>query len=153
MGAGRRRWLIASCVVVLCVGAISFLSMEKFGVYFYTPAEAKKEAGAISQREIRVGGMVKQGSVVWDSSTLKLAFTITDLKGTEIAVKHRGAPPDMFKEGSGVVVEGRIDQSGSLLLSRKLMVKHSEEYKRAGDKSLVNHEMLKRSIIKGEDRG
>lgn len=148
----RQKKIIVGCfVLIFCICVIGFLSMEEFGVYFYTPKEALEKASTNSSREIRVGGMVKAGSVLWDRTKLSLDFVITDMNGSEIPIKHRGSPPDMFKENSGVVVEGRFDQRGNSFVARNLMVKHSEEYKKPSNKAVFNHEMVKRSIIKGEE--
>jgi cytochrome c-type biogenesis protein CcmE len=76
---------------------------------------------------------------------------MTDLKGHEIKVHHNGTPPDMFKEGQGVVAEGRIEDGGKALVARSLMVKHSEEYKKAGgNHSSMDKELLERSLFKGQ---
>jgi len=74
---------------------------------------------------------------------------ISDLKGHEIKVSHKGTPPDMFKEGQGVVVEGILSPDGKSVKSRRLMVKHSEEYKKPGDHAgTPNKELLEKSIFK-----
>ena len=72
------------------------------------------------------------------------------LKGTEIKVKHRGTPPDMFKENSGVIVEGKISKTGDNIIAYRLFVKHSEEYKVPGSGESRDHELLQKSIIKNE---
>ena len=62
-----------------------------------------------------------------------------------------GTPPDMFKEGQGVVVEGRISTDGQSLAARNLMVKHSEEYKKPGaEHSSMDKELLEKSLFKGQ---
>src|SRR4051812_23839475 len=128
------KWIIGGVVIAAAVIGISFLNLGDNLVYFYTPGEAFAKAAELSSKgAIKVGGMVKTGSVVWQPEQLSLHFTMTDLEGHEIAVAHTGTPPDMFKEGQGVVVEGRIDEQGKTMLSKNLMVKHSEEYKKAGD--------------------
>ena len=75
---------------------------------------------------MRLGGQVKPGSVKWNDQTLDLRFVVTD--GTsEIAVESKGAPPQMFRDGMGVVVEGRYLRDG-VFNCTNLMVKHSNEY-------------------------
>ena len=111
-----------------------------------------EKAPEIQDKTIKVGGMVKTGSVNWDPESLKLEFILSNLKGVDIAVTHVGTPPDMFKENQGVVVEGKLaDDKASAMTSKKLMVKHSEEYKvpEAHQKS-QEKELLEKSIFKGE---
>lgn len=136
---------------ILVGGALTLIAFLQFGenvVYFYTPDEAKQNAEKLSQSLIRLGGMVQPGSVQWQAENLDLRFIVTDFRGNDVRVVHRGAPPDMFKEGQGVVVEGRLAADGSSIQSRKLMVKHSEEYKKPGDHSKIDRELLEKSMFK-----
>lgn len=145
---GTVRWIIGAFVIAGAVIGMSFLSLSDNLVYFYTTGEAFAKAESLATKEIKVGGMVKAGSVQWEPEKLALQFVITDLKNHEIAVSHRGTPPDMFKENQGVVVEGKIDPSGKMMTSKHLMVKHSEEYKKPGDHSTMDKALLERSIFK-----
>jgi cytochrome c-type biogenesis protein CcmE len=142
------RWIIGAVVIAGAVIGMSFLSLSDNLVYFYTTGEAFAKAEDLSSQNIKVGGMVKAGSVQWKPEELALNFVITDLKQHEIAVSHRGTPPDMFKENQGVVVEGKIDSSGKSMTSKHLMVKHSEEYKKPGDHSTMDKALLERSMFK-----
>jgi cytochrome c-type biogenesis protein CcmE len=94
---------------------------------------------------VRLGGQVKPGSVKWNDTTLALHFTITD--GTsDIAVDSKGAPPQMFRDGMGVVVEGRYRADG-VFSCTSLMVKHSNEYRppKPGEKP----QDMQKTLIKG----
>ena len=144
------RWLIGGIVIAGAVIGISFLNLGDNLVYFYTPDEAIAKAADLGSQTIKVGGMVKGGSEVWNRESLELAFTLTDMKGHEIAVQHKGTPPDMFKENSGVVVEGRLEDGGKRMVSRNLMVKHSEEYKAPNGQRSMDKEMLEKSLFKGQ---
>ena len=146
MSRKARRWLLGGALIFAGIIFMSLLNIKQFSVYFYTPEEAVKQAQEIQGKEIRIGGMIKPKSVNWQPNDLSLAFTLTDFKGHEIQVKHRGAPPDMFKEGSGVVVEGHLASLGSFQC-KNLFVKHSEEYRVPGDQHSLNTELLKKSII------
>ncbi len=143
------KWIIGGAVLVLAIIAASSL---KFGegsvVYFYTPDEAFAKAAELDNKIIKVGGMVKAGSVMWKAEDVHLSFVMTDMKGVDIQVEHNGVPPDMFKENSGVVVEGRITPNGQSMTAQKLMVKHSEEYKAPDAQHSANKEMLEKSIFK-----
>ncbi len=144
----KNKWVIGGSVIAAAIIGASFLAINENSVYFFTPAEAVAKASTLQDQSIKVGGMVVPGSQQWTAETLDLRFTLSDLKGAEIKVQHKGTPPDMFKEGSGVVVEGRINLAGNEMISRNLMVKHSEEYKtpHAGesiDKKLIQESMFK----------
>ncbi len=142
------KWIIGLGVVVVAALAVGNLKFGDSVVYFYTPDEAFAKAGTISDKTIKVGGMVKTGSVQWKPEDLALDFVMTDMRDTDIQVHHKGVPPDMFKEGQGVVVEGRIDADGKRMVSRNLMVKHSEEYKKPDAQHSMNKELLEKSIFK-----
>ena len=144
------KWLIGIGVLGVGLLAAANLKFSDNVVYFYTPQEAFAKAADISSKTIKVGGMVKHGSVAWKPEDLNLSFTMTDLQGTEIAINHTGTPPDMFKEDSGVVVEGRIDPLGQKIVSQRLMVKHSEEYKAPDGKHSVDKKLLENSMFKDQ---
>lgn len=92
-------------------------------VYFYTPADIQaKHIGP--DRRLRVGGLVEQGSVVKMGETVR--FTVTDLTAT-LPVTYTGVLPDLFREGQGVVAEGRLDGKGMFLAS-EVLAKHDEKY-------------------------
>jgi cytochrome c-type biogenesis protein CcmE len=152
----RLKWTLGAAVIGAAIVAMVSVQLGNNAVYFYTPDEAIAKAPELTGKTIRVGGMVVPGSVAWNATELDLKFQMSDLKGHDISVQHRGAPPDMFKEGQGVVVEGAImpvsADAGAAPLkmsSRKLMVKHSEEYKKPGDHGpSMDKAMLEKSIFK-----
>lgn len=137
-------------LILLAVCLICFYALEDYSVYFYTPKEAVTKSADIHHKEIRVGGMIKTGSVKWLPNELYLRFVLSDLKGVEIKVDYQGAPPDMFKEGSGVVVEGYISKNGGKLSAKGLFVKHSEEYRVPEDIHHLDPSLVQKSIIKNE---
>ncbi len=92
---------------------------------FFTPTEVA--AGGIPpDREIRVGGMVKEGSVVHADDSLEVRFIATDY-AKDVSIHYEGILPDLFREGQGIVVEGLVDQNGTLQASR-VLAKHDENY-------------------------
>jgi len=143
----KSKWLIGALFIGGALLAISVITMKQYSVYFYTPKEAKDQAITLSEKEIKVGGMVQSGSLKWDSASLSLSFVLTDLQGTDIQVRYHGSPPDLLKESAGVVAQGRILQTGTLIQATKLMVKHSEEYKVPKDQHAINPELLKKSLF------
>lgn len=124
----RKTSLIVATVALF--GLFGYLLYGGIGenlVYFLTPSELTARGSAAYDAPVRLGGEVKPGSVVWDAEALDLRFVLTD-GDRELNVKSTGAPPQMFREGMGVVVEGQFKRSG-VFESTNLMVKHSNEYR------------------------
>jgi cytochrome c-type biogenesis protein CcmE len=142
------QWMIGGLVIIAAVVSISFLKLGDNLVYFYTPAEAYAKAAELDGQTVKVGAMIVPGSVQFTPENLDLNFTMSDLQGHDIRVQHKGTPPDMFKEGQGVVVEGRLTNGGKAMVSHLLMVKHSEEYKPDGDHTKMDKMLLEKSLFK-----
>ena len=147
-GRTRRRTAAGLAALVL-VGAFGFLLWGGIGeniVYFLTPNELLARGAQGYDVPLRLGGMVSPGSVQWDAEKLDLRFRLTD--GTKEVVVHSvGAPPQMFRDGMGVVVEGRYGRNG-VFESTNLMVKHSEEYRAPTDGKA--HKEMYKSLMKGQ---
>ena len=124
----KRSWVMGGGVVILAAfGWLLFGGLEENVVFFLTPAELLAKGPEGVNVPVRLGGQVKPGSVKWDAQTLDLRFTVVDGQ-REMPVRSTGAPPQMFRDGMGVIVEGRADASGVFQASN-LMVKHSNEYR------------------------
>lgn len=143
----KLKWMIGGGVIAIAIAIGAGLNFEDSMVYFYVPAEVSAQAAELQGKTIKVGAMVKKGTVHWDPKELKLDFMITDYEGHEFNVTHIGVKPDMFKEGQGVVVEGRL-KGHDTIMSRTLMVKHSEEYKKPGAEHSMDKQLLEKSIFK-----
>tara|TARA_B100000965_G_scaffold218989_1_gene183291 strand:- start:3407 stop:3826 length:420 start_codon:yes stop_codon:yes gene_type:complete len=98
-------------------------SLENEIVYFISPTEIKN-LSELDKNKIRVGGMVKEGSI--KAYENNISFVITDFKN-EITVSFTGAIPNLFAEGKGVVAEG-ILRDRNYLVSKKILAKHDENY-------------------------
>ena len=98
-------------------------SLEDNVVYFQSPTEIKALA-EIDKKKIRIGGMVKNDSILMKEEELK--FIVTDFKN-EINVVYSGLIPNLFAEGKGVVAEGFLKDK-SLFLATKILAKHDENY-------------------------
>ena len=98
-------------------------SLEKNVVYFISPSEIKK-LSAITDKKIRVGGMVKNKSISIKLDSVN--FIITDFKN-EMNVVYSGAVPNLFAEGKGVVAEGFL-KDRNYLKATKILAKHDENY-------------------------
>ena len=124
----KRNWIIGGIVVIVAVFAwLLFGGLEKNIVFFLTPEELLAKGDAGVGVPVRLGGQVKPGSVQWDAKALDLRFTVTD-GAREVPVRSTGAPPQMFRDGMGVIVEGRYG-NGGVFEASNLMVKHSNEYR------------------------
>src|SRR5688572_18511848 len=94
-------------------------------VFFFTPTEVAANK-APQDRTFRIGGMVEKGSVRRQADGVTVQFTVTDTAKT-IPVTFRGALPDLFREGKGVVAQGRLGADGVFQAS-EVLAKHDENY-------------------------
>ena len=125
---GSRRVALGLGAVVLGgIGYLLFSGLDDNIVYFLTPTELLAKGAAGEGRPVRLGGMVSPSSVQWDAAKRDLRFTVTDGAKT-VQVHSTGAPPQMFRDGIGVILEGRYRPDG-VFESTSVMVKHSNEYK------------------------
>jgi cytochrome c-type biogenesis protein CcmE len=147
-GPRSNKKLLAGGALALGIGAFAYLLLGGIGeniVYFLTPEELLAKGTAAVERPVRLGGQVVPGSVQWDAEKLDLSFKVTG--GTqEITVHSKGAPPQMFAPGIGVVVEGKWRKDG-VFESDNLMVKHSEEYK-APEKGEQHPERIAKTLLR-----
>ena len=118
--------LIVGGVSVLCVAALLILNAFRSNlVFFYSPSEVL-EGKAPSFGTFRVGGLVENGSVRKSADGLKVDFVVTDL-AKNIAVHYEGILPDLFREGQGVVAQGRLGEN-NLFVADQVLAKHDENY-------------------------
>ncbi len=101
-------------------------ALEEKIVFFYSPTEILNKDIRFNDM-IRVGGLVVDNSIVYDSDGLEVFFTITDKKNS-LNVSYKGMLPDLFREGQGVVAEGNIDKDKNIFLAEKVLAKHDENY-------------------------
>jgi cytochrome c-type biogenesis protein CcmE len=129
----RKRQLIAVSALVVAGSALGFIAfggIEKNLVYYWDVAQILEKGAAAVGPTVRLGGLVQQGTLDWNASTLDLHFQVgmkPEPGGPTVAVASRGAPPQMFREGIGVVLEGQYD--GKVFHADRVMVKHSNEYR------------------------
>ena len=114
-------FLLISAVFVVF---IILKSLEENVVYFFSPTEIYNEENISLNKKLRVGGLVKEGSVT--SSKTSITFIITDLNN-EIIVSYSGAVPNLFVEGKGVVAEGKLKDK-KFFIADKILAKHDENY-------------------------
>lgn len=122
----RRIYIIGLLAIgmMTATGLILYALKQNINV-FLTPHQLSTQHIA-SDYHFRLGGMVKEGSVVREKESLGVQFTVTDFK-KEIVVRYVGILPDLFREGKGVVAEGRIDNKG-IFVADLVLAKHDENY-------------------------
>jgi cytochrome c-type biogenesis protein CcmE len=120
----RLMLLILAGLAGLAAVLLAMWGLKDRAAYFYTPADVaagKAQPG----RAMRLGGMVEQGSVRKDDDGVTVRFTVTD-GHARTPVQFRGIVPDLFREGSGVVAEGRM--AGGTFVADTILAKHDERY-------------------------
>lgn len=113
----------AGIVLVIAVG-LGLTAMRSAIVYFYSPSEVMAEHPGFDER-VRVGGLVETGSV-GEEEDGTIRFVITD-GAADVTVRYAGILPDLFREGQGVIVQGRFAERG-LLTAETVLAKHDENY-------------------------
>jgi cytochrome c-type biogenesis protein CcmE len=93
--------------------------------FFYAPSDIAR-GEAPTDRQIRAGGMVREGSVKREGDTLKVQFVVTDFSA-DVTIEYDGILPDLFREGDGVVAIGRLNDSG-IVVASEVLAKHDETY-------------------------
>ena len=124
----KRRRLVALGIGLSLLGAATALVLMAFNdnlVFFYSPSELAEKA-IDPDRRIRIGGLVEPQSVMHQADGREIDFRVTDGNRT-VAVVYNGALPDLFREGQGVVAEGRLRPDG-VFAATSVLAKHDEKY-------------------------
>ena len=122
----RARRLAIALGVLVALTAATVLTLNAFRsnlVFFHTPTEVA-EGKVPRDRPLRIGGMVREGSVRREGVNVR--FVVTDM-ARDITVRYTGTLPDLFKEGKGVVAQGRLAPDGQLE-AQEVLAKHDENY-------------------------
>ena len=122
----RIKFVIGGAVILAVLIALSVQGLQEMTVFFYTPKEVLASPSKFEDKTIRIGALVQNGSVGWNAKAIQLSFNITEGGYEFIPVLYAGVKPDLFREGQGVVVEGKM--KGPRFEANQLLVKHSEEY-------------------------
>ena len=115
---------IALSVISILTIIFIFKALEDNVLYFYSPSEIKNKNDIIFEKNMRIGGMVKNGSI--QSSKNEIKFIVTDFQN-EIIVSYEGTVPALFAEGKGVVAEGKL-RDKKFFLATRILAKHDENY-------------------------
>jgi len=124
----RQRLTIIAFLFVGAAGTVALLltALNENLNLFYPPADVVAGSAPVD-RQIRAGGMVLEGSVERDPQGLDVGFVLTDYDGAEFAVRYSGILPDLFREGQGILVEGKLGADG-VFLADNVLAKHDENY-------------------------
>lgn len=118
-------WVVAG-LALLGVGTALVLNALKTNLnYFYTPTQVANDE-APNNRSFRIGGLVLAGSLKRHTDGLTVEFVVTDT-ARNIPVSYKGILPDLFKEGKGVVAQGRLGANG-YFIADQVLAKHDENY-------------------------
>jgi cytochrome c-type biogenesis protein CcmE len=134
MSPASRNRLLALVALLAVGGGLGFVALGNIGdnlVYYWSPSDLLGSGEKAYGPTIRLGGVVRPGSLKWDAARSLLRFEVADNHSATAAfvpVVATELPPQMFREGIGVVVEGTYDKS-LVFSSARLMVNHSNEYR------------------------
>ena len=134
--------LVVALVAVLGAVLLAMSAMRDQAAYFYAPADVQR-MGLPLDRAVRIGGMVRKGSIERQSDGVTIHFIVGDETSATIPVRFTGIVPNLFREDSGVVAEGRFQPNGTFVAS-EILAKHDENYMppQLGDKGLHKTESL-----------
>ena len=151
----KRIAMIAGGLAAIAVAAgLILAAFQQNLVFFFTPSQVAANE-APRGKTFRIGGMVEKGSVNRQSDGLTVRFTVTDT-AKSIPVTYRGALPDLFREGKGVVAQGRIGADGVFQAS-EVLAKHDENYMPPEAEEAVKraHETARKAsqtVVEGDQR-
>ncbi len=126
----KKRIIFISSTLAISLLALIFIASNFRDniVFYYSPSEIleQKIAQKIINKTIRVGGLVKKGSIK-KISNFETEFTITDL-ANELKIRHSGLTADLFREEQGIVLEGKLNTKKQEFESKQMLIKHDENY-------------------------
>jgi len=122
----KNRILFLFFIFLISLAAIIFVlkSLNKNILYFSTPTEIKQREDIPTGKAMRVGGMVKENSIIINKKNIQ--FIVTDFQN-EILINYSGTVPNLFAEGKGVVAEGRLKDK-TFFIADRILAKHDEKY-------------------------
>lgn len=123
----KKRLIIALFIIcgVSIAAAFALYALRQSINLYYTPSQLTT-ANIAPNQIIRLGGMVEKGSVQFAKQGIQVSFVLTDYK-KQIPVQYNGVLPALFREGQGIVVEGKLNSSG-IVIADQVLAKHDENY-------------------------
>ena len=120
----RKLFMVLVLAGITVAGFLTYRALQENLLYFFSPSQVA--AGEAPDRTFRLGGMVLEGSVKREPGTLNVSFAITDNVHT-VPVTYSRVLPDLFREGAGAVVIGRLNDEGQFV-GDEVLAKHDENY-------------------------
>ncbi|MFO0597533.1 MAG: cytochrome c maturation protein CcmE [Myxococcaceae bacterium] len=151
-----RNRLIALGAILVAGGALTWIAFGNIGenlVYYWKPSEMVAQGQKAYGATVRLGGVVVPGSVQWNSEHTIVSFQVADSHAptaVKVNVRSEQTPPQMFREGIGVVVEGAYS-ADLVFRTNRLMVNHSNEYRAPTDGGMPDDEW-KKSLSKADEK-
>jgi cytochrome c-type biogenesis protein CcmE len=121
----RAIWIIAGVVILAAATTLVLNAFNKNLVFFFTPSQIAN-GEAPQGKPFRIGGLVESGTLQRRAESTTVIFTVTD-KAKDVKVEYTGILPDLFKEGRGVVAQGRLGGDG-IFRASEVLAKHDENY-------------------------
>ena len=121
----RMAWIAAGVAGLGIASALVLNAFQSNLVFFFTPTQVAQNE-APKGKSFRLGGLVEEGSLKRQSDGLSVRFVVTDT-AKSIPVVYKGILPDLFREGRGVVTQGRIENDGTFV-AQEVLAKHDEKY-------------------------
>jgi cytochrome c-type biogenesis protein CcmE len=124
----KRRRLMVLLLAGIGLGTATALTLTAFDdhlVFFHTPTDVAQHKVPVD-RQMRIGGLVEEGSVARVAGSAEVRFRVTDLENA-VPVAYVGVLPDLFREGQGVVANGKLGADG-VFAAREVLAKHDENY-------------------------
>jgi cytochrome c-type biogenesis protein CcmE len=121
----RLSWIAAGLAVLGVASALVLSAFNRNLVFFFTPSQVASKEAPID-RSFRIGGLVEPGSVKRQPDGVTVQFVVTDT-AKSLTVVYRGILPDLFREGKGVVTQGRLNTDGTFA-ANEVLAKHDENY-------------------------
>ena len=118
--------LVMAIAAVLGAVLLAMSAMRSQAAFFYAPGDVAIK-GLPLDRAVRIGGMVRQGSIQRHPDGVTIDFVVGDDTAATIPVRFTGITPDLFRENSGVIAEGRFQPSGRFVAT-EILAKHDENY-------------------------
>lgn len=120
----RKLFMVVVLAGVGLAGFLTYRALQENLLYFFSPSQVV--AGEAPQRTFRLGGMVLAGSLKREPGTLNVSFVVTD-NVHSVPVRYDRVLPDLFREGAGAVVIGRLNDNGEFV-GEEVLAKHDENY-------------------------
>lgn len=129
---GKAKVIVISLLVIASFVYLVFIGMKEGTMYYFEIAEFVGKIDELGQKKVRINGEIVPKSLNFDTKSLILAFTLKDLKGSEVLdVQYEGTPPDLIEqEGVTLVAEGSYNRKEKVFVAKQLLIKCPSKYEK-----------------------